>query len=204
MRISETSLPGVLLLEPAIHHDARGAFLELAHVERFATVNAHDGHGLPQAFAQINLSRSAPGVLRGLHWQHRRPQGKLISVVRGAVFDVAVDVRQGSPTFGHWTGALLDASAGRQLWIPAGFAHGFCVLSDEEADLVYACTAPYDAASDTGVRWDDPVIGVEWPLAEGGRGRAPLLSPRDTVLPLLDPARDDLPLYEEIVAGVVG
>ncbi|GJG85878.1 dTDP-4-dehydrorhamnose 3,5-epimerase [Gemmatimonadetes bacterium T265] len=202
MRIRETSLPGVLLLDPSIHHDARGAFVELAHLERFAATNAHDAHGLPEQITQINLSRSAPGVLRGLHWQSRRPQGKLISTVRGAVFDVAVDVRRGSPMFGRWTGATLDAASGRQLWIPAGFAHGFCVLSDDGADLVYACTTAYDAASDTGVRWDDPSIGVEWPLGEACPGGAPLLSPRDAVLPPLDPARADLPAYEEFTAAI--
>ena len=206
MRIIETSLPGVLILEPTVFRDARGAFVELAHLERFAT--AHSAYGLPQAITQINLSRSQGGVLRGLHWQHQRPQGKLVSTVRGAVFDVAVDVRRGSPTFGQWTGATLDAESGRQLWIPAGFAHGFAVLSDEGADLVYACTTPYDAASDTGVRWDDPTIGVVWPEVPSrdarGQAAARLLSPRDRALPPLDLGRADLPVYEELAAGVAG
>lgn len=186
MRITPTPLPGVFLLEPAVHRDDRGSFTELFRVDHLAA-EAGRHPGLPSAFAQWNRSRSAPGVLRGLHYQLARPQGKLISVVRGAIYDVAVDVRRDSPTFGGWTGATLDADSARQLWVPPGFAHGFCVLGDEPADVVYGCTALYDQASESGVRWDDPSLGISWPVP------SPRVSARDARLPLLDPARPDLP-----------
>ena len=183
MQLVPTALPGVVVVRPTVHHDARGHFLELSHAGRFADV------GLPAHFAQVNQSRSVRGVVRGLHLQTRRPQGKLVTAVRGTIWDVAVDVRRGSPTFGQWVGVTLDADDPAQLWIPPGFAHGFCVLS-EVADVVYQCTDTYDAGGETGVAWDDPAVGIAWPV------RAPILSARDVQLPPLDAARDDLPVWE--------
>jgi dTDP-4-dehydrorhamnose 3,5-epimerase len=189
MRVTPTALPGVLLVEPTVHRDPRGFFLELAHTDRYAAA------GMPATFAQVNQSRSSRGVLRGLHFQVRRPQGKLVSVTRGVIWDVAVDVRRGSPTFGRWVGETLDADAPRQLWIPPGFAHGFCVLSDE-ADVVYQCTDVYDPGHESGLAWDDPTVAIAWPL------RAPLLSAKDALNPGLDPAREDLPLFGHAPAPV--
>ena len=180
MNVLETSLPGVLVLEPRVFGDDRGFLLESYNASRFAE------HGLPTAFVQDNHSRSIRGVLRGLHFQRRNPQGKLVTVVRGAVWDVAVDVRAGSPTFGRWFGMRLDESSRQLLWIPPGFAHGFCVLSDV-ADLLYKCTALYDPGDDRGIRWDDPELAIEWPVAQ------PLLSSRDRALPTLVEAREELP-----------
>jgi dTDP-4-dehydrorhamnose 3,5-epimerase len=142
--------------------------------------------GLPSRIRQSNHSRSRRDVLRGLHYQLVRPQGKLISVVRGEVYDVAVDIRPDSPTFRRWMGVHLTEDAPRAVWIPPGFAHGFCVLSDV-ADVVYGCTEIYDASDDRGIRWDDPTVGIEWPVS------APLLSPRDERLPRLAEALDLLP-----------
>ena len=176
MNIIETNLPGVLLLEPKVFGDARGFFLESWNRKAFA------GLGLDQDFVQDNHSRSARGVLRGLHYQLNEPQGKLVRVVSGAVFDVAVDVRKSSPHFGQWVGYELSADNHRMLWIPPGFAHGFLVLSDA-ADFLYKTTAYYAPQWDRGIRWDDPKIGVQWPL-EG----APTLSAKDQVQPLLKDA----------------
>ena len=176
MNIIETNLPGVLLLEPKVFGDARGFFLESWNRKAFA------GLGLDQDFVQDNHSRSARGVLRGLHYQLNEPQGKLVRVVSGAVFDVAVDVRKSSPHFGQWVGYELSADNHRMLWIPPGFAHGFLVLSDA-ADFLYKTTAYYAPQWDRGIRWDDPEIGVQWPL-EG----APTLSAKDQVQPLLKDA----------------
>lgn len=131
---------------------------------------------------QVNHSRSAPGVLRGLHFQNRTPQGKLVHVVRGRIFDVAVDVRAGSPAFGRWTGVTLDGESGDSLWIPPGFAHGFCALS--ETDLVYMCTGLYDPRDEQGVLWSDPAVGIEWPVSE------PVISARDSALPVLSEITD--------------
>ena len=181
MNVVETPLPGVRIVEPRVFGDERGFFLETFNAARFAE------HGLPTSFVQDNHSRSARGVLRGLHYQRRNPQGKLVSVVRGEVFDVAVDIRQGSPTFGRWFGMTLSESRRQLLWIPPGFAHGFCVLS-ESADFLYKCTTLYDAADDRGIRWDDPALGIDWPLAE------PTLSPKDRALPTLAEAMDALPV----------
>ena len=176
MNIIETPLPGVLLLEPKVFGDARGFFLESWNRKAFA------GLGLDQDFVQDNHSRSARGVLRGLHYQLNGPQGKLVRVVSGAVFDVAVDMRKSSPHFGQWVGYELSADNHRMLWIPPGFAHGFLVLSDA-ADFLYKTTAYYAPQWDRGIRWDDPEIGVQWPL-EG----APTLSAKDQVQPLLKDA----------------
>jgi dTDP-4-dehydrorhamnose 3,5-epimerase len=183
VKIVETPLPGVLVIEPRVFRDDRGFFLESFNADRFAQ------HGLPTAFRQDNHSHSKQGVLRGLHYQLRQPQGKLVSVLRGRVFDVAVDIRRGSPTFGKWYGTILSEDEPRYLWIPPGFAHGFCALS-EAADFVYKCTDVYVADDDRGVLWSDPSIGIEWPLT------SPLLSDKDQRLPPLSETRTDLPEYE--------
>lgn len=166
-------IPEVVLVQPHRIGDDRGFFSETFKSSDFAA------NGLPDHFVQDNQSRSRRGVLRGLHFQ-RDPhaQGKLVSCVAGEVFDVAVDFRVGSPTFGRWVGAILSSDNGNALWVPAGFGHGFCVLS-ESADLAYKVTAEYHGASEGGVRWDDPAIGIEWPVVD------PQLSARDLTLPLL-------------------
>jgi dTDP-4-dehydrorhamnose 3,5-epimerase len=166
MKVTATRLPGVLLIEPAQFGDARGYFLETWQQERYAAA------GITLPFVQDNLSRSTRGILRGLHLQHPTGQGKLVYVVEGEVYDVAVDVRVGSPTFGQWADALLSEQNHRQLWIPPGFAHGFCVTSDE-ALFAYKCTAPYAPRHEVGIVWNDPDIGIPWPIAE------PLLSDKD-------------------------
>jgi dTDP-4-dehydrorhamnose 3,5-epimerase len=180
MKVEPTTLPGVLLIEPAIHRDERGAFLETFRDERYAE------HGITGPFVQDSLSFSRKGVLRGLHLQWPRAQGKLVYVARGEVFDVAVDVRRDSPTFRRWVGHTLSGDDGRQLWIPPGFAHAFVVTS-ETAHFAYKCTqAAYDPGGELAIRWDDPELGIEWPVKD------PVLSPRDATAPFLrdvDPAR---------------
>lgn len=156
MKVSPMDHPEVLLIEPDVFEDARGFFLETFQAERFRA------HGLPDHFVQDNHSRSARGVLRGLHYQLQNPQGKLVRVASGAVFDVAVDIRRGSPYFGRWTGATLSGENHQQLYIPPGFAHGFCVVS-EQADFLYKCTALYTPGDEYGIAWDDPDIGIDWP-----------------------------------------
>jgi dTDP-4-dehydrorhamnose 3,5-epimerase len=184
MNVTELSLPGVLLIEPKVFGDSRGFFLELYQHSRYAE------HGMTEPFVQENLSLSRRGVLRGLHLQNPWAQGKLVSVLRGEVFDVAVDVRVGSPHFGRWAAANLSGDNHRQLWIPPGFAHGFLVLSDE-ALFAYQCTTPYRPDAEHVIRWDDPDVGIEWPL-EG----TPSLSPRDAAGARLgDYPRDRLPRY---------
>jgi len=173
VNVEPTALPGVVTVQSPVHVDARGFFTEVFHEQRFAEL------GLPTYFAQDNHSRSARHVLRGLHFQREHPQGKLVRVVNGTIFDVAVDVRRSSPHFGHWIGVTLDAREGRQLWVPPGFAHGFLVLSNE-ADVSYKCTTPYHAASNSYIRWNDSEIGVAWPLPPG---IAPILSPSDASAP---------------------
>ena len=182
MKVSDTSLPGVRLIEPRVFRDRRGFFLESFNADRFAE------HDLPVLFRQDNHSHSVKGVLRGLHYQLRHPQGKLVSVLQGQVFDVAVDIRRGSPTFGRWFGTVLSADTPRSIWIPPGFAHGFCTLSDT-ADFVYKCTEVYAADDDRGVLWSDAAIGIEWPLT------APTISDKDRTLPPLSLDRTDLPEY---------
>jgi dTDP-4-dehydrorhamnose 3,5-epimerase len=172
VRALATPLEGVLLLETAVHHDERGWMRELWREREYA--GALGG----AAFVQDNASSSTAGVLRGLHFQHPGGQGKLVSVLEGEVWDVAVDVRAGSGTFGRWTAATLSAGGGQQLWIPEGFAHGFVTLS-ERAVVQYRCTAPYRPEWQRTVRWDDPALGIRWPLAR------PLLSRRDLEAPLL-------------------
>ncbi|WP_296892130.1 dTDP-4-dehydrorhamnose 3,5-epimerase [Thiobacillus sp.] len=173
MNVIETPLPSVLILEPKVFGDARGFFLESWNKQTFAKC------GLEADFVQDNHSRSARGVLRGLHYQINEPQGKLVRVVSGSVFDVAVDLRKSSPHFGQWVGYELSAENRRMMWIPPGFAHGFLVLSDS-ADFLYKTTTYYAPQWDRGIRWDDPQIGVAWPL-EG----TPVLSAKDQVQPLL-------------------
>lgn len=172
VKVTELELPGVLLFEPKVFGDDRGFFLETFHQQRYAEA------GLTQPFVQDNLSRSRKGSLRGLHFQEPRPQGKLVQVLDGAVWDVAVDLRQGSPTFGRWLGMELSSANRRQLWVPPGFAHGFCVLS-ESADFFYKCTDFYAPAHERAIRWDDPDVGIRWPI------ESPLLSPKDAAAPLL-------------------
>ena len=172
MNFIKTDLDGVLLIEPDVFRDARGFFLETWHERRYRE------NGVPGTFVQSNQSRSQRGTLRGLHAQQLRPQGKLVRAVRGEVFDVAVDIRPGSRTFGRWVSAILSEENFRQIFVPPGFAHGFCVLSDI-AEIEYQCTAIYDRSDELGVRWDDPEIGIAWPL------QTPLLSPKDAALPSL-------------------
>lgn len=171
-------LPDVIVFEPTVHGDQRGFFLESFRDSWLAEA------GIDAAFVQDSQSRSRRGTLRGLHWQHRHPQGKLVRVARGAVLDVAVDIRRGSPHFGKWVSHLLDDQSHHHLWVPPGFAHGFLVVSDE-ADVCYRCTDYYDPLDQHGLRFDDPRLGITWPLD----GSAPLLSDKDRQLPLLD----DLP-----------
>ena len=184
MKIIETDLPGCLVLEPRVFGDERGFFYESFNQDKLAAA------GLAPRFVQGNVSRSARGVLRGLHFQWPKPQGKLVSVLEGEVWDVAVDVRHGSPTFGRWTGVVLNADNKRHFWIPEGFAHGFVALS-EQALFTYLCTATYDPSADSGIRWDDPQLEIDWPVA------APSLSGKDEKLPFLaDVAPDRLPPYQ--------
>lgn len=169
MRLIDTPLPEVKLIEPDIFGDARGFFVESWNRRRFAEL------GLDLDFVQDNHSRSAKGVLRGLHYQLANPQGKLVRVARGAVFDVAVDLRRSSPHFGRWVGYELSDENGRMLWVPPGFAHGFLTLSDV-ADFQYKCTAFYAPEDERAILWNDPDIGIAWPLEEG---ETPLLSGKD-------------------------
>ena len=186
MKLIETALPGCLVIEPQVFADERGEFFESWNGPRWAKEA-----GLDLAFVQSNVSRSARGVLRGLHYQWPQPQGKLVSVLEGEVQDVAVDIRRGSPTFGRSTAVVLTARNRRQMWIPEGFAHGFVTLS-ERAVFTYLCTATYDAKADAGVRWDDPELAIDWPVG------APQLSDKDTRAPLLSEiAPDRLPLYKD-------
>ena len=171
MNVTETALPGVKRLEPRVFEDARGFLLESWNRQTFAAL------GLVADFVQDNHSRSRRGVLRGLHYQLHEPQGKLVRVVNGAVFDVVVDLRRSSPAFGQWTGTELSAENRRMLWIPPGCAHGFLVLS-ETADVLYKATAHYAPQWDRGIRWDDPAIGVRWPLTG-----PPVLSGKDRAWP---------------------
>jgi len=182
VKTTPTDLPGVVVIEPRVFSDARGFFFESYHAERYAQA------GLPPVFVQDNHSSSVKGTIRGLHYQLRRPQGKLFRVLRGTVFDVAADIRRGSPTFGRWAGVELSAENKRQLFIPAGFAHGFCVTSDG-AEVEYKCTDVYVSDDQRGVLWNDPTIGIRWPVA------TPVLSDQDRAFLPLMADRDDLPVY---------
>jgi dTDP-4-dehydrorhamnose 3,5-epimerase len=184
MKVEKTKLAGVMLIEPDVFKDPRGFFFESWSARKY------EGLGLPSAFVQDNVSRSARGTLRGLHLQSPpQGQGKLVYVLEGEVFDVAVDVRVGSPTFGQWVGEVLSAENHRQLYLPPGFAHGFCVLS-ESALFAYKCTEYYAPTAEVSVLWNDPKIGIEWPVRE------PLLSKRDAAgTPLADVPHDRLPRF---------
>jgi dTDP-4-dehydrorhamnose 3,5-epimerase len=182
VKISSTAIPEVLLIEPDVFGDSRGFFMESWNRRKFAE------HGLSVEFVQDNHSFSSRGVLRGLHYQLRRPQGKLVRVVTGRVFDVAVDIRRGSPGFGKWVGVELSADNRRQLYIPHGFAHGFCVLSDT-ADFLYKCTAYYDPQDEHGIIWNDPLIGIDWPAGEF------VVSGKDAANGRLEDMMDVLPDY---------
>lgn len=184
MKVTRTKLKGVLLIEPDVFADDRGFFLETWAQRRYSEA------GLPQVYVQDNLSRSTQGILRGLHLQHPYGQGKLVQVMDGEVFDVAVDVRVGSPTFGQWEGMSLSGDNHRQLYIPPGFAHGFCVVS-EHALFSYKCTEGYHRESELGVAWNDPELAIAWPVND------PQLSAKDAEFPrLAEIARDRLPQWE--------
>jgi dTDP-4-dehydrorhamnose 3,5-epimerase len=183
MKLIETDLPGCIVIEPQVFGDDRGFFYESFNRDKFAA------HGLPSDFAQGNVSRSARGVLRGLHYQWPKPQGKLVSVLEGEVWDVAVDIRRDSPSFGRWAAAVLSAENKRHFWIPEGFAHGFVTLS-ESALFTYLCTATYDREADAAIRWDDAALAIDWPIA------SPLLSAKDANAPFLaDVLPERLPPY---------
>lgn len=169
MRVEETSLPGVAVITVDAHGDDRGFFMETWNARDFAAA------GIDAGFVQDNYSRSARHTLRGLHYQVRQPQGKLVRVVEGEAFDVAVDVRRASKTFGRWVGRVLSAENREALWIPAGFAHGFLALSNN-VGLAYKCTDFYAPEHERVIRWDDPDVGIQWPLPDGAD---PILSPRD-------------------------
>ena len=179
MKVTPTALPEVLILEPAVFGDERGFFLESWNARTF-----QESTGLNVSFVQDNHSRSARDVLRGIHYQLVRPQGKLVRVVMGAVFDVAVDLRRDSPRFGHWVGVELSEKNQRQLWVPPGFGHAFLVLSDS-ADFLYKTTEFWMAEHDRSVAWNDPQIGIAWPL----EGRQPVLAAKDRAAPALSAAQ---------------
>jgi dTDP-4-dehydrorhamnose 3,5-epimerase len=186
MRLEPTALPGVVIVEPAVFADDRGWFMESFNEMRFAA--GLESLGLPVArrFVQDNHSCSRAGVLRGLHYQlPPHPQGKLVRVVKGAAFDVAVDIRRGSPTFGRWVGVELNAVNQRQLWIPEGFAHGFMAL-EEDTHFLYKTTDFYARDCERSIRWDDPAIGIDWPLPAGIT--EPLVAPKDAAAPMLGAA----------------
>ncbi len=185
MKFLETPLPGVVVVEPTVFEDARGFFMETYHRDKFAE------HGIDAEWVQDNHSASQQGALRGLHYQIESPQAKLVRVIAGEIYDVAVDVRRGSPTFGNWYGQVLSAENRLQMYVPVGFAHGFCVTS-RHAEVIYKCTDLYNPKGERSVRWDDPQINISWPLDK------PLLSDKDAAAPCLadmDPA--DLFVYEK-------
>lgn len=172
MKTLPTTLPGVVLLELDVFGDHRGRFIETFRRDRYREF------GIDLEFVQDNFSSSTKGILRGLHYQLHQPQGKLVHVTRGEVFDVAVDIRRGSPTFGRWFGTTLSAENHRQMWVPPGFAHGFLVTSDQ-ADFVYKVTANYAPADERGIAWNDPQLAIAWPIAG-----EPTLSKKDAAAPL--------------------
>jgi dTDP-4-dehydrorhamnose 3,5-epimerase len=182
VRVVTTAIPGVLVIEPDIHRDGRGFFLETYRADRYRD------HGITRPFVQDNHSRSVANTLRGLHLQVRRPQGKLIRVIEGEIFDVAVDVRRGSPTFGRWVGVTVSAENFQQVYVPPGFAHGFCVVSPV-AQVEYKCTDLYDPADEIGIAWNDPALGITWPVLQ------PVLSARDRAHRTLAEMTDRLPVW---------
>ena len=182
MKFIETSIPDVKIIEPTVFGDERGFFMETFRDDLFREKTG------AKAFVQDNHSKSSHGILRGLHFQQEQTQGKLVRVISGSVFDVAVDMRQSSPTFGQWVGVELSAENKKQLWVPEGFAHGFYVLS-ESAEFVYKCTDYYHPESDVSMKWDDADVGIEWPLVDG---KEPLLSGKDAnALSLADAPKFD-------------
>ena len=189
MKRIETSLPGVVLLEPTVFSDDRGFFFESYHEQKFADL------GITARFVQDNHARSSRGILRGLHYQLLQPQAKLCRVTSGEVFDVAVDIRRGSPTFGQWCGAILSAQNARQIFVPRDFAHGYLVLS-EEADFLYKCDALYRGDDQRGIAWNDPSIGVGWPLGDLNVEDL-ILADKDRMAPLLSQLPEELlPVYK--------
>jgi len=185
IQVENGKLPGVRICTPDVHPDERGHFMEAYQEERYR------GAGIGDRFVQDNLVRSSQGVLRGMHFQVERAQAKLIYVTHGEIFDVVVDLRRGSPAFGKWQGVRLSAKNRKQLYVPVGLAHGYCVLS-AHADVIYKCSEIYYPLGERGLLWRDPGVGVEWPLSH------PVLSPRDAKLPLLSEIdEDDLPVYKE-------
>lgn len=182
MNVVQTPLPGVLVIEPRVFADDRGHFFESYHADRYAAA------GIGDTFVQDNQSLSVAGTVRGMHYQLLQPQAKLVRVVRGEVFDVAADIRVGSPTFGRWFGVTLSAANRRQLYISAGYAHGFCVTSDV-AEVAYKCSALYRADDQRGVVWNDATLAIAWPPG------TPVLSAKDATYGPLDPGRDDLPVF---------
>jgi dTDP-4-dehydrorhamnose 3,5-epimerase len=191
LKVVETELPGVLIIEPDVHRDGRGFFLETYHLRKYAE------HGIADRFVQDNHSYSTRGTLRGLHAQRERPQAKLVRAVEGQMFDVAVDIRRGAPTFKKWVGVTLTGDNFRQLYIPPGFAHGFCVLS-ERVHVEYKCTDFYDASDEIRIAWNDPEIGIDWPIA------SPIVSARDESAPRLAAILDLLPLLPRPVSTPEG
>ncbi|MEI6127129.1 MAG: dTDP-4-dehydrorhamnose 3,5-epimerase [Pseudomonadota bacterium] len=179
LKITKTALPGVVIIKPDVLRDNRGFFMEVYHQKKYADT------GLNRTFVQDNYSHSSKGILRGLHFQLKYPQGKLVYVVKGEIFDVAVDIRKGSPTFGRWIGEVLSEENNYQIFIPEGFAHGFCVIS-ETADIIYKCTDFYHPDDDRGVLWSDEQIGITWPF------RNPTVSDKDSRHPMLHTMPDDL------------
>jgi dTDP-4-dehydrorhamnose 3,5-epimerase len=184
LRIIKTALPEVLVFVPEVFGDSRGFFMETYHEKKYNEL------GLNFQFVQDNYSRSSKGVLRGLHYQLNYPQGKLVYVVKGEVFDVAVDIRRGSPTFGRWVGEILSEKNNNQIFIPEGFAHGFCVLS-ETADFMYKCTEFYHPEDEKGINWSDKTIDIKWPVVD------PILSGKDRDFPFLKEIPEEfLPVYK--------
>lgn len=184
MKVTELEIPGVLLIDPTMFKDQRGFFCETFHERRYAEA------GIRESFVQDNISHSVRGTLRGLHFQQPHAQGKLVMAVEGAVFDVVVDIRKGSPTFGKWYGVELSSDNCRQLYVPPGCAHGFCVTS-ERATFLYKCTDFYFPADERGIAWNDPTLGITWPVP------APILSTKDRAYRTLEKMdADSLPLYE--------
>ena len=185
MQVTPTSLPGVLIVEPNIFTDKRGFFMEIYHLRRYTEF------GMEPVFVQDNMSYSVQGTLRALHYQLPYAQAKLVQVITGTIFDVAVDIRRTSPTFGQWVGVHLSDENRHQLFIPEGFAHGLCVLS-ETAYVLYKCTDFYAPDAERGILWSDPALGIDWPVKD------PLISPRDSQFPLLrDVSAEFLPVFRE-------
>jgi dTDP-4-dehydrorhamnose 3,5-epimerase len=188
MQFSETAVVGVLVIDPDVHRDARGYFVETFHAGKYAAA------GIPTGFVQDNHSASVAGTLRGLHMQGRRPQGKLVRVVDGEIWDVAVDLRRGSPTYGRWAAEVLSAGNFKQMYLPPGCAHGFCVLSGV-AQVQYKCTDFYDPSDEIGIAWDDPDLAIAWPVTN------PIMSERDRHHPRMRDLEDRLPQFERPGAG---